>query len=130
MGWKAIVVKEGGIRKDDQDRYLEDGLKNIVKCGFNCSIWLVDHAWTFRPSDAGADLRRYQGLMGRFVSSIFSCGKSKFQTHFVNPRLKALFDMDESSTEEDVSREKWKFANVYSVRAGMSGGTGDVRLFF
>ncbi len=56
-------------------------------------------------------------------------GKSKFQTHFVNPRLKALFDMDESSTEEDVSREKWKFANVYSVRAGMSGGTGDVRLF-
>ncbi len=88
MGWKAIVVKEGGIRKDDQDRYLEDGLKNIVKCGFNCSIWLVDHAWTFRPSDAESDLRRYQGLMDRFVSSnktIFSCGEIEVSNSFCEP---------------------------------------------
>ena len=30
VGWKAIVVKEGGIRKDDQDRYLEDGLETLL----------------------------------------------------------------------------------------------------
>ena len=32
-GWKAVVVKEGGVRCGDPDE-----------------IYLVDHAWTFRPS--------------------------------------------------------------------------------
>ena len=37
--------------------------------------------------------------------------------------MSSLFDLSaESSTVEAISREKWKFANTYSVRSGLGGG--------
>merc|ERR1719219_1718248 len=42
MSWKAVVIKE-----------------EEVNCADNQQLYLVDHAWTFRPEDARLQLQQY-----------------------------------------------------------------------
>lgn len=81
--WKAIVIKEDGLRALDEE-----------------SVYLIDHAWTFRPETAKKNLLEHPTLL---------------------ERMAALMDIipTEESTREDlieqVMRDKWKFAQTYWV---------------
>ncbi len=33
---------------------------------FQFSVWLLDHAWTFRASEGDLDLKKYEGLKQRY----------------------------------------------------------------
>ena len=82
ISWKAIVKSEGGIQKDDPNH-----------------IYLIDHAWTFRPEMARQQLQSHPGLLDRMAS---------------------MFDLDPESTDpgdlqDQVMELKWKYAQTYSV---------------
>merc|ERR1719219_3225681 len=48
LSWKVVVINEDG-----------------VNCADDQHIYLVDHAWTFKPEDARLQLQQYPGLLER-----------------------------------------------------------------
>ena len=43
--------------------------QNYINSRFSfCRIYLVDHAWTFRPEDARLQLQQYPGLLERMAN--------------------------------------------------------------
>lgn len=91
--WKVVIIAEDGIKKDDA--------KNI---------FLVDHAWTFRPQTARQQLESYPGLAERM------CG---------------LLDLAYSEEEKEdlidqILESKWKLAQTYSI--GNQGLTVEDRM--
>ena len=92
MQWKVVVINEDGVRADDG--------KNI---------YLVDHAWTFRPQTSRQHLESIPGLLERMAN---------------------LFDLEADTEKEElidlVMEEKWKYAQTYSV--GSADTIGNVQL--
>ena len=42
--------------------------QNCINSFSFCRIYLVDHAWTFRPEDARLQLQQYPGLLERMAN--------------------------------------------------------------
>ena len=66
------------------------------------SIWLIDHAWTFRPEIAKQHLTQHPGLLERM------CNLMDIPTPEESSE-------DKSALIEKVMSKKWKFAQTYWV---------------
>jgi len=80
--WKVVVISEEG-----------------VNCGDSEQIYLVDHAWTFRPEDARLQLQQHPGLLER-MANLFDL---------------SIEDIEKDDLIDQVMDAKWKFASTYSV---------------
>ncbi len=79
--WKVLVAKEDGVRADDP-----------------AAIFLIDHAWTFRPRSARQQLEGIPGLAQRMAAL-----------------MGIAEDGDDKLLVDCVMREKWRHANTYWV---------------
>eukprot|EP00095_Tigriopus_kingsejongensis_P012092 snap_masked-scaffold702_size109376-processed-gene-0.1 protein:Tk12092 transcript:snap_masked-scaffold702_size109376-processed-gene-0.1-mRNA-1 annotation:"tubulin--tyrosine ligase-like protein 12" len=83
MGWKALASREDGLKVADEE-----------------SIYLIDHAWTFRPETAKGTLREHPNLLERMATLMGIDTEDK-------PSKNELI--------EAVMEEKWKFVQTYWV---------------
>jgi len=80
--WKALVTRPEGIKASDPNH-----------------IYLVDHAWTFRPNQARNHLKNVPGLLERMCALV--------GTEFVVEKKDEMV--------ENVMKEIWKYSQCYSI---------------
>ena len=70
------------------------------------SIYLVDHAWTFRPESAREQLNYHQGLLERMLDLL--------DVEYDGDE-KGIKSSDRENLVEIVMEKKWKIAQTYSI---------------
>lgn len=83
--WKVIVSAKGGVRKSDSH-----------------NIYLIDHAWTYKISDAKAHLREIPGLRERMLN-LMGIGSEIPENSNVEDNIERIWN------------EMWKFNQTYAV---------------
>ncbi|KAK4329348.1 hypothetical protein Pmani_000297 [Petrolisthes manimaculis] len=84
--WQVIVIKPEGIKADDPD-----------------SIFVIDHAWTYRAHEARHCLRDIPGLLDRMVALMDIPNNE---------------DNNQQQLIEKVLQEMWKYNGTYSLAKG------------
>ena len=87
--WKVVVINEDGIKANDGKE-----------------IYLVDHAWTFRPQTARQHLETIAGLLERMVG-LFDLAQDESSSTSSPDEKEELIDK--------VMDEKWKYCSSYSL---------------
>lgn len=64
-----------------------------------CSVFIIDHAWSYRASEARQCLTEIPGLLERMVGLMDIPNEENTQEEFV----------------EKVMREMWKYNSTYSI---------------
>jgi len=81
--WKAVVKLQDGISASDSE-----------------SIFLVDHAWTYKPDTARRQLNSYPGLIERMANLM---NVKQNETNY------------EASLTDVILRKMWQFSQTYSI---------------